>query len=286
MSSVFELVAARHVTIATRASFEALDIHAPKPYRELAAIVANYCRERDHRVIGLGGGQGAGKSTLSALIRTAVEASGERSEVLGLDDFYLAKAERRKLAADQHELFATRGPPGTHDIQGLLWSIDEINAGRAVTVPQFEKGLDDRVNPRRVEMPVDRLVVEGWCVGASPQREEDLRDPINLLERERDADRSWRTKVNAHLEGDYARLLERLDCFIYLRVPHLQSVERWRLQQEQDRAPEQRKDAEWITDFVQYYQRITEWMREEAPSRADVLVELDVDHGVKAVVLR
>lgn len=286
MPSVFDLVGATYKTDVALASFNKLDPSAPKDYRELAVILAHYWQQHDHKVIGLSGGQGAGKSTLSNLIKAAALERGERVIVLGLDDFYLTRDERERLASEKHALFATRGPPGTHDVEGLLKAMDQITAGRSVEIPQFDKGADERLGTRRIDPPCHRLLIEGWCVGARPQSDAALTDPINSLERERDRDRIWRSEVNQLLTDTYARIFARLDCLVYLRVPDLASVKRWRLEQEQDRAPQQRKDGEWVSRFVQYYQRITEWMFADMPSRADVLIELDRNHRVAATTLR
>lgn len=286
MSSVFELAGESYMTDVALASFKELDASAPKDYRELAVILVDYWRHRDHKIVGLSGGQGAGKSTLSDLIRAASLNLGEHVVVLGIDDFYLTQNERKLLASAKHELFTTRGPPGTHDISTLLHAIEELDAGRSVEVPQFEKGTDERSGTRSIDPPCHRVLVEGWCVGANPQPESDLTEPINALEREHDPQCTWRRTVNEYLTGDYAQLRDRLDSLVYLRVPDLDSVKRWRLQQEADRAPAQRKDIEWVSRFVEHYQRITEWMYEDAARRADVLVELDTNHGVAGLTLR
>lgn len=286
MASVFDLAGARYKTDISSASFKKMDPHAPRDYRELAVVLVNYWRQHDHKVIGLSGGQGAGKSTLSDLIQVASMNFGEQVVVLGLDDFYLTQSERKRLATEKHELFATRGPPGTHDIGKLLHAIDEIAASRSVEVPQFDKGADERIGTRKIDPPCHRVLIEGWCVGARPQPKSDLSDPINTLESEHDRDRRWRHAVNEYLSGSYAHLCDRLDGLVYLRVPDIDSVKSWRLQQESDREPAQRRDMEWISRFVEHYQRITEWMYVDAASRADVLVELDTDHRVSALTLR
>lgn len=277
---------ASYKTDVALASFKKLDSNAPKEYRELAVILANYWRHHDRKVIGLSGGQGAGKSTLSELIKTAALHLGEHVIVLSLDDFYLTREERQQLANAKHALFATRGPPGTHDIARLRFVIDELVAGRTVEIPQFDKGTDERSGTQTIDPPCHRVLVEGWCVGAKPQPENLLAEPINALERNDDTDRTWRFAVNEYLSDSYAELFNRLDSLVYLRVPDVDSVERWRLQQEQDRAPEQRRDIEWISRFVQHYQRITEWMCDDVASRADVLIDLDTSHRVAAITLR
>ena len=40
--------------------------------------------------------------------------------VLSLDDLYLTRAQRQRLALDVHPLLATRGPPGSHDLAHLV----------------------------------------------------------------------------------------------------------------------------------------------------------------------
>ncbi len=286
LPSVFDLAGATYKTDVTRTSFEKLDASAPYDYRELAVILAYHWQLRDHEIIGLGGGQGAGKSTLSDLVKAAAHELGERVIVLSLDDFYLTRPERDQLANEKHALFATRGPPGTHDMKALLHVTNELMAGRSVEIPQFDKGSDERSGTRKVDPPCHRLLVEGWCVGARPQDESALTVPINALERKHDLDGVWRREVNRELADSYAQLLARLDSLVYLRVPDLDSVKRWRLQQEEDRVPGQRKDSEWVARFVQHYQRITEWMFNDTADRADVLVELDQNHRVAALTLR
>ena len=87
---------------------EGLDSQAPTDYRELAAILAeDWTRTRPVRV-GLGGGQGAGKSTLGRLLESACSHFGINACVLGIDDFYKTKSERRALADSVHSLFETR----------------------------------------------------------------------------------------------------------------------------------------------------------------------------------
>ncbi|MCE2406471.1 MAG: hypothetical protein J4G19_03065 [Pseudomonadales bacterium] len=285
MPSVFDLAGRVYETAALQASFKKLDPSTPRDYRELAVILVNYWRQHDYKVIGLGGGQGAGKSTLSELIKLAAEDVDECVVTLALDDFYLTKDEREQLAEDQHELFVTRGPPGTHDITWLLRSMDEIAAERSVVIPQFDKGLDERVRSIETGPRCDRLLIEGWCVGATSQPESELKDPVNELERDRDPQRVWRSAVNGFLAGSYSQLIDRLDCFVFLRVPGIDSVEKWRLQQEQAIAPDRRKNAEWVSEFVQFYQRITEWMLDDALNRANVVVELDSNHRVSGLTI-
>ena len=180
---------------------ERLSADAPVDWRAVAAIAA--LALRDKRCVGLSGGQGAGKSTLAALIAQALALVGRGAAVCSLDDFYLDRRERSKLAREVHPLLATRGPPGTHDVALALAVLDDVLAGRSTRLPRFDKGRDEPCP--RTQWPVaesesvDRLVFEGWCLGVEPQPEAMLRRPVNWLEAEEDRDGRWRAYVNAAL---------------------------------------------------------------------------------------
>ncbi len=258
----------------------------PADWRALAAALA--CArpfEPDCRVLGLGGGQGAGKSTLAALVAAAYTRQGQRTIVLSLDDFYLTRAEREALAAKESPLFATRGVPGTHDVERLRGCLRQLLEPGAVRLPRFDKGADDRLpEQERVTGPFDLVVLEGWCVGCVPQPAAALEEPVNALEAEEDGDGRWRRAVNAVLAGPYRALFEQLDALVYLAVPDLDAVRRWRGQQEQARPPAQRMSSEAVARFVSYYERLTRWMLATLPETADVLAGLDANHRLERLV--
>ena len=262
-----------------RRCYRRLDARAPDDYRQLAALLADDWRRRGVPTAGLGGGQGAGKTTLGRLIAQAGSTLGIRIEVLSIDDFYLTKAERLRLAEDVHPLMATRGPPGTHDVAGLRTAIAALGQPGAVEVPRFDKGLDTRSGYAMVDGGVDVVVLEGWCVGAAAA-EDSIDDPVNTLERVHDADGRWRSYIETALRGPYANLNDDLESMVFLKVPGLDAVRRWRLEQENDRAPERRLSAAEVSRFVDHYERITRRMLATMPSSADVVVDLDENHRV------
>ena len=276
----------RDVTPLLAERFAALDPTAPPDYRELAAILACDWVERSPGFVGVGGGQGAGKSTLSQLIASACEGGGLRVCVSSLDDFYLTSSERRALAERIHPLLETRGPPGTHDIDRCREAMESLKQDVETDLPIFDKGLDDRVGIRRVRGPFDIVLLEGWCVGATPVSEASLLTPINALERDRDPEGIWRRYVNARLAGEYARVWGMLDYLGYLRVPDLAAVRRWRFQQEEARPPSQRLSLEAVDSFIQFFERITLDMMESLPPRADFTVELADDHSIARAAFR
>jgi D-glycerate 3-kinase len=155
-----------------------------------------------------------------------------------------------------------------------------------VDIPVFDKGIDDRAGTRRVRGPFDVVVLEGWCVGAGPEGEAALQVPVNALEAELDPDGTWRRYVNDALAGEYARVWQSLAQLVFLRVPGLEAVRRWRLEQEQTRPRWQRLDAAEIDRFVQHYERLTRAMLATLPERADLTVDLAEDHSIASLSYR
>jgi D-glycerate 3-kinase len=258
----------------------------PADYRALAETLVARWVERGPRRVGLAGGQGAGKSTLGRAIEGAGARVGLRIAVLSLDDFYLSRAERQRLAAAVHPLFETRGPPGTHDIARCRAAMTALLRAGEVELPSFDKGRDDTGPSRHVRGPFDLVLLEGWCVGAPASAPGDLDRPRNRLERELDPDGVWRRHVNACLAGDYATLWRELEELVFLRVPGLEAVRRWRLQQEAARPPARRLGAERVARFVEHFERITLAMLDALPDLADCVVDLTEDHSVASVTWR
>ncbi|PID64738.1 MAG: kinase, partial [Gammaproteobacteria bacterium] len=66
--------------------------------------------------IGINGSQGSGKTTLADYLVMRLRQAGQHVCALSIDDFYLTKKQRQTLAQTVHPLLATRGVPGTHDV--------------------------------------------------------------------------------------------------------------------------------------------------------------------------
>lgn len=278
-------LAGRSVTPALRACCEHLG-SGPEDYRELAALLAEeWSPHAPHRV-GLGGGQGAGKSTLGDLIAQACSLRGLRAAVIALDDFYLGRDERLDLAAQVHPLLETRGPPGTHDIALCRETLNALLEAGPVQVPVFDKGRGDRAGWRTLQGPFDLVLLEGWCIGARPLDPASLDAPINALEHTADPGADWRRYCADQLETHYANLNDDLEYLIFLQVPDLAAVRRFRLQQESARPAHQRMSPAQVDHFVAHYERITLAMLAELPERADLTVRLDAEHAVASLHFR
>ena len=171
--------------------------------RHLASIAAS---NKQTLLVGVSGCQGSGKSTLGrAMARIAADVFGIPAAALSLDDFYLTRAERQRLAATVHPLLATRGVPGTHDLDLLQGTLQALASNEGpVALPGFDKSRDERTNSvqwRQVCAPLGLVFLEGWCVGVPPQPDRLLIEPVNETESEQDASGHWRQAVNRQLKG-------------------------------------------------------------------------------------
>lgn len=266
--------------------FARLPDSLPGDWRALAAQLATALtaesRERPV-VLGLSGGQGAGKSTLAHALVMALQACGLRAATLSLDDVYLTAAERIHLAAQVHPLLRTRGVPGTHDL-GLLQRIFDSLDQTTLRLPVFSKAIDDRLPEGdwpSIRGPVEVLVFEGWCVGAGPQPEADVRTPVNALERTEDADGVYRHYVNQMLAEPYQAIWRQMHAWLFLAVPDLAAVVRWRTQQEHQIEPGRRMDKAALERFIAHYERLTLWLLRTAPTQANWTVQLDENHRIR-----
>lgn len=233
-------------------------------------------------VLAIAGLQGSGKSTLAAQVAGLAEKRGLRVAVLSLDDFYLGRDRRQRLARQVHPLLATRGPPGTHDLGLALETMDSLRAGRATPLPRFDKLADDRLPA--AQWPTagprcDFVLLEGWLLKTPPQSSDELEAPINALERDEDPDGSWRRWCNAALADDYPRLWRSIDALWFLQGPGFEVVPEWRWQQEQalqaanpGRAAMTRAE---VGRFVQFFERVSRQALRTLPALADRCVLVD-----------
>ena len=249
--------------------------------------------------VGINGCQGSGKSTLSAYIAQFLSSAYSLNVVvMSLDDFYLTKKERNKLAKDIHPLLNKRGVPGTHNTQLLKRVIVQLKENkREISIPKFNKATDEPYTKKHwqfIEQPADIVILEGWCWGVPAQDESQLIKPVNSLEKQKDRKMVWRRYVNLQLEKHYQPLYQLFDFWIALQAPSFDYVYRWRLEQEQKLALKYKStgiiteqtavmNAEQILDFIQYFQRLSEHGLKTLPLFADTTFLLDQNRHIHNV---
>jgi D-glycerate 3-kinase len=248
--------------------------------------------------VGMNGCQGSGKSTLAQFIKGYLQNLYQLNVVvLSLDDFYLSHTQRLAMAVKIHPLFATRGVPGTHNMALAKQTLVDLAArDKRIAVPRFNKASDNP-HPQQawpiIDSPVDIVIFEGWCWGVCAQSKEQLRKPVNELEKNRDEIAVWRNYVNRKLASDYQPLYPLMDYWLMLKAPSFEATYAWRAEQEQKLHLVNRKtkdtaqkdtrglmNAQQIHQFIQYYQRLTEHALLELPASCDQVFALNAQREI------
>jgi D-glycerate 3-kinase len=251
-------------------------------------IFLDYKKKKKIKVIGLTGGQGAGKSTITQIIKLILEIKYNLNVVyFSIDDFYKTSSERKKLSQNVHQLFSTRGVPGTHDtnlIKKTFFYLSKKNF-KPFNIPRFDKSKDDRFPKKKWQKIMKQpqiIIFEGWCVGARFQKRKSLKKPINILEKREDKRAIWRTKVNYELKNEYKNIFNKIDLLIFLKVPNFDCVYRWRLLQEKKlqltSTGNKIMSPTQVKKFIMYYERITKQMLIDLTSKAYAVLYLDKKH--------
>jgi D-glycerate 3-kinase len=142
-----------------------------------------------------------------------------------------------------------------------------------------------------VDHSVDVILFEGWCNNAPVATAESLREPINRLETQEDPDGSWRHYVNACLGRYHQALFSQADLLVHIAIPSFDKVYEWRQLQEQKLAEKAEAnagvmDSVQLSRFIQHYERITRRCLEELPKTADIVLNLNAEHGVDGLLFR
>ncbi len=247
-----------------------MDADVPPP-SSLSAALRDHMHEKieqGHRVLFISGSQGIGKSTSLAYVASQIP----NAVVLSIDDFYLTKSARSELASAIHPLLQTRGAPGTHAVSELIDTIQFLRAAEQdseILVPVFDKPSDDRKPKehwRKLKGEPSVIILEGWLLGVLPDISSMTSPPINKVEQS-DKNGAWRNYQEAQLSGPYAELWDLADSFIHLEAPNFETVQKWRIQQEETnlgipRGALPQKRREWVMSFILYYERLTRRMLE------------------------
>ena len=269
-----------------------------KIYIPMSFWIENKYRKKGKTLfLGLSGGQGSGKTTIARILKIILKNFFKREiQVSSIDDFYKTLKERKKMSYKIHNLFKTRGVPGTHDInllKNFFYNLKKINFKKFKS-PKFDKSTDDRFKKKywnNIKRKPEIVILEGWCVGARPQSNTAIKKPINTLEKEEDKNFIWRKYVNEKLKKEYKNLFAKIDHFIFIKIPNFKMVFKWRLLQERKlrkKSYSNKKIMNYkeIKRFIMFYQRITLQMIKDLSKSASVVVFMKKNHEIKKIIFR
>ncbi len=259
-------------------------------------IYESHCYRKETIIVGLSGGQGSGKSTISKILKIILkEKYNLETVIFSIDDFYKTLNERVKMSKKINKLFLTRGVPGTHDTKMLKQFLKNLKSKsfKKILLPKFDKSADDRSKKKMwkiIKKKPDIVIFEGWCVGAIPEGNNSLIKPINDLERSEDQALVWRRTVNNELKHEYKKIFKLIDILIFLKVPNLKYVYKWRVLQEKKlkRSSNGKKimSNAQIKTFIMHYERVTRNMLKTLDKKAHIKVSLDTKHRLNSINLR
>ncbi len=258
--------------------------------------VSNKVDEKKPYFVGLAGGQGTGKTTISSLIRIIlIKYFKLKVFRISIDDFYKTRKERINLSKKIHPMLLTRGVPGTHDVNMMLNFFKKIKRKKfkRFMLPIFNKAIDDRSEKKDwydLKIKPDVIIFEGWCVGAKSEKPSSLKKTINSMEKLKDNKQIWRKYVNHQLKSKYKNLYSQLNCLIYLKAKNFTLLQKWRLKQERKLWLKNKRNSKLkimskddVIDFMQTYQRITQNMFRYMPKYASIILNLNTNHQIQSV---
>ncbi len=259
--------------------------------------IANKVEKKKPFILGLSGGQGSGKTTISSIISIILSKYFKLNVFkISIDDFYKTRKKRLELSKKVHPLLMVRGVPGTNDINIMLDFFKRIKEKKfkSIKLPRFNKAIDDRYNKKlwySVKRRPDVIIFEGWCVGAKAEQNYSLKTPINSLEKLKDQKQIWRRFVNKQLKSKYKKLYDQLNCLLFIKAKNFSLLRQWRIKQEKKLSLKSKRsnklkimsDKE-IINFMQTYQRITQNMFKSVPKYASIILNLNSNQQIKSVV--
>lgn len=266
-----------------------------KFYLPISKIIYEFFNKKKSTIIiGISGGQGSGKSTITNILKLILKKKYSLTvSNFSIDDFYKTRKIRKKMSKNIHPLFMTRGVPGTHDIKLVINCLKSLKkrSFKKISIPRFDKASDDRLIKKKwttIKKKPDIVIFEGWCVSARPQSDKKLKKPINSLEKDFDKDLFWRRTVNLELKNNYKKAFKLIDKKIFLKVPNFSYVFKWRkLQERKLKFKSSGKNImsnTQVKKFIMFYERITKQMIKDLKHN-DIVISLDKNHRLYKIAL-
>ena len=162
-------------------------------------------------------------------------------------------------------------------------------------IEDFEGKYDDlriiaysQVKKTGIKKKPDIVILEGWCVGARPQKNKQLIKPVNLMEKNEDMSVKWRKYVNFQLKTKYKKLYSQLTSIIYLKTQSFNLLRSWRIKQERKLKTKKNINSKVMTNkevkrFMMTYERITLQMFKDMPKISKVVLSLNKFHQINNI---
>ena len=218
-----------------------------KFYLPISKMIAkDYLKKKKTKVIGLAGGQGTGKSTISNILKIILkEAYKLETVIFSIDDFYKTLNERKKISKKINKLFITRGVPGTHDTKMLFQCINNLkkNNFKKMIIPKFDKYKDNK-----------RI----WRQKVNSELKKDYNKIFNLIDK---------------------LIFLKVPSFKYVFRWRLLQEKKLRITGTGNKTMNDKQ----IENFVMYYERITKHMLKTLPKTADTVISIDEKHRLKSI---
>ena len=259
--------------------------------------IAKKAKKNKPCIVGLSGGQGSGKTTISSIISIILRKYFKLNVfIISIDDFYKTRKERFLLSKRIHPALMTRGVPGTHDINMMLDFFKRVKGKkfRLLKLPKFNKAIDERYNKKlwhTLKKRPDVIIFEGWCVGAKPEKNSTLKKSVNSLEKFKDKKLTWRRYVNKQLKSKYKQLYDQLNCLLYIKSNNFSLLRKWRIKQEKKLMLKKKRSNKFkimsdkeVINFMRTYQRVTQNMFKYVPKYASIILNLNSNHQIKSVI--
>ena len=178
-------------------------------------------------ILGFSCPQGGGKTTMTTFIQKLLRTANVNVQIASLDDFYVTNKEQRRIAEQypSNRLMQYRGMPGTHDLDLLNDTLDDLRHSRKVSIPRYDKtafgGRGDRAPKKdwkHISEKTDVVLLEGWCMGFEAVPDDEVIHPDLRV-------------VNDALK-DFNSMYSRLDGLFIIEISNMEWVFDWRLQAE------------------------------------------------------
>ena len=239
-------------------------------------------------IIGLVGGQGTGKTTISKYIAHDLKFLGYNVARFSIDDFYTSWEERQKLMKKySNNLFyqIPRGMPGTHRVAELHSVLRSAAQGKPFSIPHFDKSLhqgmgDIAKKTTKINKRLDFLIIEGWNVGLPQITSNKLKSicnkhKINLKK----IDPTNQHKLTLEKNKPYLKLWKYIDHYVMIKPDNSNLHYQWRSLQEKRliQKTNQGMSPKQIKHFVNIYLPLTYACYDQI--QADATIKVDKRHN-------